>query len=153
LLIINSHESHDSLKFQQYCKDNKIVALCLPPHSSHITQPLNVGCFAALKKAYRRQAKILMRNQVNHITKTEFLPCFIRAYNAAITPSNLQGGFQGAGLVPFNPEQVISSLDVKLRIPSPPLPVNNELRQSQTPSNTLEFHPQSTLIQDKFKKY
>jgi hypothetical protein len=112
-----------------------------------------VGCFAALKKAYGRQAEILMRNQINHITKTEFLPCFIRAYNAAITPSYIQGGFRGARLVPFDAEQVISSYDVKLRTPSPPLPVNNELWQSQNPSNTLEFHPQSTLIQDKFKKY
>jgi hypothetical protein len=42
---------------------------------------------------------------------------------------------------------------VKLRTLSPLLPVNNELWQSQTPSNTLEFHSQSTLIQDKFKKY
>jgi hypothetical protein len=94
-----------------------------------------------------------MRNWINYITKTEFLPCFIRAYNATITPSNIQGGFLGAGLVPFDPERVISSLDVKLRTPSPLLPVNNEPWQSQTPSNTLEFHSQSTLIQDKFKKY
>jgi hypothetical protein len=36
LLIIDSHESHDSLDFQQYCKDNKIITLCMPPHSSHL---------------------------------------------------------------------------------------------------------------------
>ena len=153
LLIIDGHESHNSLEFQQYCKDNKIITLCLPPHSSHLTQPLDVGCFAALKKAYGRQAEILMRNQINHITKTEFLPCFIRAYNAAITPSNIQGGFQGAGLVPFDPERVISSLDVKLRTPSPPLPTNNEPWQSQTPSNTLELGSQSTLVKTRIQRH
>ena len=153
LLIIDGHESHDSLEFQQYCKDNKIIALCLPPHSSHLTQPLDVACFAALKKAYGRQAEILMRNQINHITKTEFLPCFIRAYNAAITSSNIQGGFRGAGLVPFDPQRVISSLDVKLRTPSPLLPVNNELWQSQTPSNTLELGSQSTLVKTRIQRH
>jgi hypothetical protein len=67
-----------------------------------------------------------MRNRINHITKVEFLPCFKAAFNAAFTPSNIQGGFRGAGLVPFDPQQVIIGLDVKLRTPSPPLPVNNK---------------------------
>jgi hypothetical protein len=66
-----------------------------------------------------------MRNWITYITKLEFLPCFKRAFDAAITPSNIQGGFRGAGLVLFNPEQVIIALDVQLRTPSPPLP-NNE---------------------------
>ena len=29
LLIIDGHESHNLLAFQQYCKDNKIVTLCM----------------------------------------------------------------------------------------------------------------------------
>jgi hypothetical protein len=152
LLVIDGHESHDSLLFQQYCKDNKIVTLCMPPHSSHLLQPLDVGCFAPLKQAYGRQAEMLMRNRISHLTKTEFLPCFKAAYNAVFTPSNIQGGFRGAGLVPFDPERVITALDVKLRTPSPPLPTNNVPWQSQTPSNTMEFGSQSTLIREKYKK-
>jgi hypothetical protein len=119
LLVIDGHESHDSLEFQQYCKGNKIITVCMPAHSSHLLQPLDVGCFAPLKKAYGRQAEKLIRNRINHITKTEFLPCFIAAFKASFTPSNIQGGFRGAGLVPFDPERVISTLDVKLRTPSP----------------------------------
>ena len=65
----------------------------MPAHSSHLLQPLDVGCFAPLKKAYGRQAEDLMRNQINHITKLEFLPCFKAAYNAVFTSSNIQGGF------------------------------------------------------------
>ena len=86
-----------------------------------------------------------MRNYITHITKLEFLPCFKQAYNAAITPSNIQGGFQGAGLVPFALDQVISCLDVKLRTLSPLLP-NNDPWQLQTLSNTLELGSQLTLV-------
>jgi hypothetical protein len=93
LLVIDGHESHDSLKFQKYCKDNKIITVCIPPHSSHILQPLDVGCFAPLKKVYGRQAENLIRNRINYITKAEFLPCFITAFKALFTPSNIQGGF------------------------------------------------------------
>jgi hypothetical protein len=152
LLIIDGHESHDSLEFQQYCKDNKIITLCMPAHSSHLLQPLDVGCFAPLKKAYGRQAEDLMRNKITHITKTEFLPCLIAAHNASITKSNIQGGFRGAGLVPHDPEAVLSKVDVKLRTPSP-LPVEDLPWQSQTPSNTLEFVSQSKLIREKIQRH
>jgi hypothetical protein len=152
MLIIDGHESHNSAEFQQYCKDQKIISLCMPAHSSHLLQPLDVGCFSPLKKAYGDEVNKLMRNRINHITKQEFLPCFKAAQKKAITASNIQGGFRGAGLVPFDPERVISTLDVKLRTPSPPLPANNEPWQSQTPSNTLEFESQSTLIRDKYKR-
>jgi hypothetical protein len=152
LLIIDGHESHDSLEFQQYCKDNKIITLCMPAHSSHLLQPLDVGCFAPLKKAYGRQAEDLMRNKITHITKTEFLPCFIAAHNASIMKSNIQGGFRGAGLVPHDPEVVLSKIDVKLRTPSPLL-VEDLPWLSQTPKNTLEFGSQSTLLKDRLQRH
>lgn len=101
LLVIDGHESHASVEIQRYCEEAKIITLCMPPHSSHLLQPLDVRCFAPLKKAYSRQAKNLMRNRFNHITNIEFLPCFKAAFNAAITQSNTQGGFRGAGLVPL----------------------------------------------------
>jgi hypothetical protein len=112
-----------------------------------------VGYFAPLKKAYGRQAKKLIRNWINHITKAKFLLCFIAAFKASFTPSNIQGGFRGAGLVPFDPERVISTLDVKLRTLSPQLPTNNEPWQSQTPSNTLELGSQSTLVKTRIQRH
>ena len=96
----------------------------MPPHSSHLLQLLNVGCFASIKKAYSCQAEQLMRNKITCITKLEFLPCFKAAFSTSITESNIQGGFRGAGLVPFNPEAVISKLEVRLR--TPPLPTVDE---------------------------
>jgi hypothetical protein len=106
-----------------------------------------------LKQEYGHQVNKLSRSRINHIDKQSFLVCFRAAYNATITPSNIQGGFRGAGLVPFDPERVISTLNVKLRTPSPQLPINNEPWQSQTPKNLREFESQSTLIREKFKKY
>ena len=53
-----------------------------------------------------------MRNKITYISKLEFLPCFKAAFNAAITESNIQGGFRGAGLVPFNLEAVVGKLKV-----------------------------------------
>jgi len=93
LLIIDGHKSHSSIDFHQRCKEKKIITLCMPPHSSHLLQPLDVGCFSPLKKAYGCQAEKLMRNKITHISKLEFLPCFISAFKDAITKNNILGGF------------------------------------------------------------
>ena len=48
MLVLDGHESHVSAEFDNYCEVNKIVPLCLPPHSSHLTQPLDISCFGPL---------------------------------------------------------------------------------------------------------
>ena len=152
LLIMDGHESHDSLEFRQLCKEKKIITLCMPPHSSHRLQPLDVGCFSSMKTAYGRQVEHLMRNQINHITKIEFLPCFKAAFDASITESNIKGSFRGAGLVPFNPEAVLSKLEVRLRTPTPPT-TEDTLWESQTPSNAIEFGSQSALVRSRIQRH
>ncbi|OCK92739.1 CENP-B protein [Cenococcum geophilum 1.58] len=52
----------------------------MPPHSSHLLQPLDVGCFSPLKRVYRNQIGSLIRNHINHIIKLKFLPAFRAAY-------------------------------------------------------------------------
>jgi len=112
LLVLDGHESHHSHDFEEYCKANNILTLCMPAHSSHLLQPLDVGCFGPLKKAYRRQVEDLIRARITHISKESFLPAFQEAFKAAMTQENIRSGFQGAGLVPYDPERVISKLDI-----------------------------------------
>jgi hypothetical protein len=92
----------------------------MPPHSSHLLQPLDVGCFGPLKKAYGDQIQQLMKCFVHHITKLEFLLAFKAAFLQALRAENIQGGFQGSSLVPFNPEAVLLKLNIRLKIPTPP---------------------------------
>jgi hypothetical protein len=62
----------------------------------------------------------MMRMQITHITKEDFFDAFVRAFYASITENNVRAGFRAAGLVPFDPESVISRLDPKPITPSPP---------------------------------
>ena len=151
LLILDGHESHHSDDFEEYCKENNIITLCMPPHSSHILQPLDVGCFSPLKKAYGRYIEDMMRAHITHITKDDFFPAFRSAFFAALTESNIQGGFRGAGIVPFDPESVISTLDLKLKTPTPTTsrPRTPEPWVSQTPNNPIEATSQTTFIKNR----
>ena len=60
-----------------------------------------------------------MRAHINHVSKLEFLCGFRAAFFASITKRNIQGGFAGAGLVPYDLERVLSKPDVKLRTLTP----------------------------------
>ena len=122
MLVLNGHESYESVEFQDYCKSYNIITLGLPPHSSHLTQPLNVGCFSVLKRMYSRQIEGFIRAHIHYITKVEFLIAFKQAYPQSITVANGQAGFRGAGLIPFLPKTVLERLDVKLRTPTPTSP-------------------------------
>jgi hypothetical protein len=123
----------------------------LPPHSSHLTQPLDVGCFSVLKRAYGRQIETFIKAHINHITKVEFFIAFKAAYFESITSQNAKAGFRGAGLVPFDPQIVISKLDVKLRTPTPTGPPSTDADPwvSQTPHNPTDALQQSTLVRNR----
>ena len=149
---MNGHESHISLQFQDFCKDNNIITLCMPPHSFHLLQPLDVGCFGPLKKEYGKQVENMIRSSTNHITKLEFLPVIKAAIDITFTTSNIKRGFRGAGLVPFDPKAVISKLDIQLKTPTPP-PSSNTPWEPKTPSNTLELAAQNQLIKEKIAYY
>jgi hypothetical protein len=155
LLVLDGHESHHSVEFEEYCKERNIITLCMPPHSSHLLQPLDVSCFSPLKKAYGRQIEELMRQQIIHITKEDFIPAFRAAFQASLTKSNIQGGFRGAGLVPFDPERVISTLDLKLRTPTPQNSRASTANPwtSQTPSNPIQALSQGSFIKERVARH
>jgi hypothetical protein len=48
----------------------------MPLHASHILQPLDVGCFAPLKQAYKKEIKSLADSHITYVDKKAFLATF-----------------------------------------------------------------------------
>lgn len=65
LLIMDGHGSHLTLELIRYCIDRNIHLLCLPGHSTHRLQPLDVGVFGPLDKAYKRNVSEWTRNNID----------------------------------------------------------------------------------------
>ena len=55
LALYDGHKSHISLDLIDWAKNNNIVLFVLPPHCSHILQPLDVGCFGAFQLKYNQE--------------------------------------------------------------------------------------------------
>ena len=149
LLILDGHESHLNQGFKDYCHVRKILTLCMPAHSSHVLQPLDVVCFSPLKLKYSQRVRDLARRRVYHINKEGFLPAFKDAFFSVFTYENCKKAFEASGLVPVNAQVVLDRLDVRLHTP-PPVPLPETLWQSRTPSNTYEFGSQSKLVSERF---
>jgi len=100
---------------------------------------------------YRRQIETFIKAYINHITKVEFFLAFHTAYSQSITTQNAKAGFRGAGLVPFDPQAVLSKLDVKLRTPTPTgtPSANADPWISQTPRNPTDALSQTTLVKNR----
>jgi len=110
--------------------DNKIILLILPTHTSHLTQPLDVGVFGPLKKAMATKIAPLIGTGVSRIQKVEWLSAFAEAHAQVFSVQNIQGGFRGTGIFRFNPLKVSGRLPQRSPTPS------SETRQSTPPVDT-----------------
>ena len=117
-------------------------------HSSHLLQPLDISCFAFLKRLYRRQIEDLMRVGVNYINKSDFLLAYFTARTESLTLNTVRSGFAATGLVSYNLERVLSKLNTQLRTPTPPPPPSTEPVPwvLETPHNIQELELQARVI-------
>jgi len=78
-LIVDGHGSYVTIEFVEYALINNIIVYCLPSYSTHLLQPLDVGLFSPLQKAYGKQVDLAVRYGQVAINKGNFLPMVVRA--------------------------------------------------------------------------
>ena len=93
---------------------------CLPPHSTHLLQPLDVAFFAPLKRAWQKILdtwKTSNRNTSATLNKNAFprLLCQLHLKLFSNTGTNdhsdnLVSGFKACGIIPFQPEMALTKL-------------------------------------------
>jgi hypothetical protein len=107
MLIVDGHVSHLSFRFLCLCKEHDILLLCLPTHTSHLTQPLDVSIFGPFGKKWTRAfADFGNRTGGVIMTKDDFPRTCGEAYIASHTPENSISGFRKSGMWPYNREAI-----------------------------------------------
>lgn len=149
LLVLDGHGSHLTPQFDQICSENDIIPICMPAHSSHLLQPLDVGCFSPLKRAYGRLVETKMRLGFNHIDKLDFLEAFPQA---SVQRYILLVIFMVVSLLlldPYNLERVLSQLNIQLNTPTPSgsRPSSQSTNSvPKTPHNLRQLEKQASTI-------
>jgi hypothetical protein len=98
LMLFDGHKSHINLTLKEWGEQNYIFFFVIPPHTSHVTQPLDVGFFGPLKGAFHAECQTYMRRSPGlQINRNNIVLVSSNANNKAITPENLNSSFRKTG--------------------------------------------------------
>jgi hypothetical protein len=129
-LIYDGFDSHLDPAVVNFCWNHRIIPYCLPAHTSHISQPLDVGVFSSLQNYYSEEVNKL---QGRAITNDNFPNLLSRARRRAFTEKNIKAGFRASGIVPLNPNVILDKLH---RPDTPPTVAEFTIpHSSETPRN------------------
>jgi len=126
LLICDGYRSHISAKTIAFYIQHDIELLLIPPHSSHLYRPLDVGVFSLLKHAMTDEMDNVIWYGVSTIKKFEWLEAYRNACLQALIPSNIKFRFSNISLIPFNQHHIIICLSDASPEPDLSLPSSRE---------------------------
>ena len=103
LLLLDGHSSHYCPETIRMAAEQQVILCALPPHTTHITQPLDRGCFAPLKVNWRQIChKFCCLNPGRTVSRYDFCELFAKAWFKSFTMENVIGSFAATGIYPFN---------------------------------------------------
>jgi len=106
LLIFDGHMSHISVEVICLARQNDVHLLCLPPHCSHLLQPLDVGVFKPLKDEWRKIVKEWYKeSRMKAVDKAQFSKLLTKLYRT-LKPHLAVAGFSKCGAYPFDPSVI-----------------------------------------------
>ena len=128
LIIVDGHGSHKTLAAINFCRENGIDLISLPPNTTNKLQPLDRTYFKSFKAAYNRNCDSwMMNNPGKKITIHNIASLAGAAYQKVSTPEIAISGFRCTGIVPYNPDIFDESDFVPSLVTDEPEPVDDAI--------------------------
>ena len=105
LLLYDGHGSHVSYRILRKAVENGITILKLPPHTSHVLQPLDVGVFRPAKVAWRKILdQFFKQSNFSTVGKAEFPSLLKQLHDSpdAFKKQHAVAGFMKCGVFPLD---------------------------------------------------
>ena len=103
LILYDGNKSHVCNPVVEWARENNIILFVLPPHCSHLLQPLDIGCFSPLKAKFNQECQLFMRqNPGRALTRYDICELACKAYIKGLCPVNLISAFKNAGILPLD---------------------------------------------------
>jgi hypothetical protein len=107
VLFLDGHHSHLGIDFIELARSHNVHPFCLPAHTSHFLQPLDVGVYGPMKKTWKGVLKeYKTATRASNVTKQVFPSLVKKLWERSLQASHLQAGFRECGLWPFNPSAI-----------------------------------------------
>ena len=103
ILLLDGHSAHYCPETTQMAAKEKDILCTLPPHTTHLTQLLDIGCFAPLKVSWREICHTFCAsNPGRTVTRYDFCQLFAKAWYKSFTMPNIINSFKATGVCPLN---------------------------------------------------
>lgn len=107
LLIQDGHASHISIELIELARANDVHLLCLPAHTTHILQPLDVGVFKSFKTSFSKACTVYLTKYPGRVITSDVISSLVaEAWPNSLTPINIMSGFRKTGIFPMNPGEI-----------------------------------------------
>ncbi len=136
MLVFDGCGSHCTYEFLEICERNKIVPFCLPPHTSHILQLLDVVVFQPYKHYHALAVNHATRTGCRDFNKVEFLNSITSIRRDTFKTTTIQSAFRKTGLHPIDPKLVLDTLQEYQTTP-PPLSSSTSYNDDIVPTTPL----------------
>jgi DDE superfamily endonuclease/Tc5 transposase DNA-binding domain len=154
ILLCDGFKSHFTREVLEFYEFNLIHVFALPPHTSHILQPLDVVLFQPYKHWYGQILDQATRRGCGKFDKLEFLAAIQAIRDLTLKKSSILAGFRECGLFPRNPAIVIEKvkdyqpLDAPPPLNRPSTPPSAEIWPPTTPLTTQSLEKQATQLKN-----
>lgn len=119
VMIGDNLSSHISIRVLELCKSHNIQFVCLPPNTTHLTQPLNVAFFSPMKRIWQyilRKWKESKSSAKFQTVPKDIFPGLLNELNGLKENQavNIISGFSKCGIFPLNKQMLLDRLPKKL---------------------------------------
>lgn len=106
LVIYDGHSTHVNISLIELARANDVTILKLPPHTSHLLQPLDLSVFKSVKDSWDSKLVAWQRKNIGLKIPKRTLSELIGQTWKEVNPEILRNGFRKAGIHPFNSNAV-----------------------------------------------
>ena len=114
LLLMDGHSSHFCPDTIRMASKEEVVLFTLPPNTTHLSQPLDKGCFAPLKNEWKKVCHDFLVREHKVVTRYTFNKLFSQAWMKSMTIKNILAGFRVSGIYPLDRSKLlVDKADIK----------------------------------------
>ena len=102
LLIYDGHGSHNTMELIELAHQHNIILFCLPPHTTHKLQPLDVGVFGPFSRAWLDRCDEYVDEYGEVMPREDFVKEYMAIRAKTFKPQTVMSAFKKCGIRPLN---------------------------------------------------
>ncbi|CAO1614886.1 unnamed protein product [Parajaminaea phylloscopi] len=144
-IIMDNLAAHITYAMLEAAERRHIMIVALPPNTTHLLQPLDVGVFSHLKEEWHKLVQSRLVDCSSKMGHAAFVEAYGKARQAAITPRVCRMAFQRCGIThELNRATVLASLPSS-STPSPPPDIDPAILGTPSSAKDLRAYLHHTI--------